>query len=544
MGKTSPPPKRGSSSARWPWQRSLQSRIVLTYGGVFVVVLALLMTRVVQVVYTAQLNDAEHKLEIEAFLAANSLEDPLSGYAAEFQEYATWESEREYETEAENKQEDGESEHNDKSSTASANTPPSQVAQRLQSVANVYASDTGARVTILDTQGHVVADSMYSFTLVENQLAQIEVQAALRGEEQHDIRSDPMTGVSTLYAAAPIQQSNRFLGVVQMSRPMSEITASIWSLTLSLIVTGLLALGVATGLGVWISRRLVQPVRALEAASLAIAQGDLTRQAPAHSTDELGALARAFNLMVGELQRMIEQQRLFVANASHELRTPITNIKLRSETLLNGGKDDPAIAERYLAEIDNEADRLGRLANTLLDLSRLESADATAPSETTDLAPVLLSIARGMRIRVREAGQTLRVELPTRLPPLRVWPEQVEAVVVNLVDNAIKYTPEGGQVDLVAEVTDDVCQIRVTDTGLGIPAGDVPHIFERFYRVDKARSRRAGANGTGGAGLGLSIVKVLVERNGGRVWAESEEGQGTTITVEFPRAGREQHQSS
>nr|HRJ45682.1 ATP-binding protein [Caldilineaceae bacterium] len=105
----------------------------------------------------------------------------------------------------------------------------------------------------------------------------------------------------------------------------------------------------------------------------------------------------------------------------------------------------------------------------------------------------------------------------------------------NLIDNAIKYTPEGGTIRLDAESDAAVCRIRVADSGLGIPAADLPHIFERFYRVDKARSRQTGKNGTGGAGLGLAIVAVLVERNSGRVWAESEIGQGTTITLEFPR---------
>lgn len=521
--------------ARWPWQRSLQSRIVLAYGGVFVAILALLMARVAQVVYTTQLSDAEHNLEIEAFLAANALEDPLSGYETEFSEYARWESERDADDG------EGDAAHREKESEDNPHPPApapasAPVAARLQAVAELYAADTGTRVTILDLQGDVVADSAYNFAAVENQFQRIEVQAALRGEEQHDVRTDPISGVRSLYAAAPIQQRKQLLGVVQMSQPMGDITASIWSLILSLSVTGLLALGVATALGVWISRRLVQPVRELEAASIAIAAGDLSRQVPAQAADELGALARAFNRMVGELQRMIEQQRLFIANASHELRTPITNIKLRSETLRDGGLQDPAIAERYVAEIDSEADRLGRLANALLDLSRLESAESTPPAERVDLAPVLLSVARSMRMRVRDAGLTLSAEIPNRLPPLRVWPEQIEAVVVNLMDNAIKYTPEGGTVRLEAEVEEAFCRIRVADSGLGIPAEDLPHIFERFYRVDKARSRQSGKSGTGGAGLGLAIVKGLVERNGGRVWAESEVGQGTTITVEFPRS--------
>lgn len=522
--------------ARWPWQRSLQSRILLAYGGVFVLVLVLLLGRVVQIVYAAQVSDAQQDLEIDAFLAANALEDPLSGYDEEFDEYARWEAEHDDEDEDKGADEGGDE---DEGEGGGSSRLPAQtlapIAVRLQAVADLYAADTGARVTILDPLGNAIVDSAYDFAQIANQFDQIEVQAALRGAQQHDVRPDPLGAMPALFAAAPIRQGNRTLGVVQMSRPMGEITAAIWSLILTLLLAGALALGVATGLGVWISRRLVRPVAALEAASLAIAGGDLSRRVPDQAADELGALARAFNRMAGELQGMMDQQRHFVANASHELRTPITNIKLRSETLLNGGLEDEAIAARYVAEIDSEADRLGRLANALLDLSRLESAQQARPTETIDLAPVLLSVARSMGMQVRDAGQTFRAEIPARLPPLLVWPEQVEAAVVNLLDNAVKYTPAGGTIGLDTEINDRALRIRVADTGLGIPAGDVPHIFERFYRVDKARSRQDRQNGTGGAGLGLAIVKALVERNGGRVWAESREGAGTTMTMEFPR---------
>ncbi|MBX3052043.1 MAG: HAMP domain-containing protein [Caldilineaceae bacterium] len=556
------PPSAPRPGARWPWQRSLQSRIVLTYGGIFVVVLVLLMIRVVQVVYTTQLSDAEHNLEIEAVLAANALEDPLSGYDAEFDEYARWEAKHDKEEDSsgdesrgdesrkdkkdddkssENKDGDGqrqggggETNGTQQPANGAASGTLAPVAMRLQAVADLYASDTGARVTILDLQGDVVADSAFAFDAVDNQLGQIEVQAALEGKEERDLRLEPLTGKQTLYVAAPIQQDHRLLGVVQVSQPLGDITDVIWSLLVSLLAAGALALGVATALGVWLSRRLLQPVRELEAASLAIAQGDFTRQVPDQAADELGALARAFNWMASEVQSVMKQQRQFVANASHELRTPITNIKLRSETLRDGGLHDPTIAERYVAEIDSEADRLGRLANALLDLSRLDGGDAARIAPDMDIAPVLLAVAQSMAMRARDAGQTLHVDVADRLPPLPIWPEQIEAVVVNLLDNAIKYTPEGGEIWLDGQSDGTAVRIRVSDTGPGIPGPDLPHIFERFYRVDKARSRLTREQGTGGAGLGLAIVKALAEYNGGRVWAESEAGHGALFVVEFP----------
>ena len=338
-----------------------------------------------------------------------------------------------------------------------------------------------------------------------------------------------------MFVAAPIQQGDRILGLVQMARPMHQITAGFRRFLLQLGGISLLALALATLLGVAISRRLLRPVQQLQQASLRVAGGDLSHQAPVETADELGALAVAFNHMVREVREMMAQQRLFVANASHELRTPLTNIKLRSEALLGGASEDPAVAGRYLAEIDREADRLGRLASALLDLSRLEEGRAFQTAvEPVDLLPLLHAVADATALRASQAGLHLHVDLPPALPRLAVWPEQIEAVLVNLLDNAVKYTPAGGQVSLSAEVHGQRCLIQVADSGPGIPAEDLPHVFERFYRVDKARSRSDAQPGGSGAGLGLAIVKALLEQNGGQITVASQPGQGTTFTVELP----------
>ncbi len=529
---TKPTPRQPRRpAARWPWQRSLGSRIAFTYGAVFLVVLALLLVRIGQVVYRAQIEEAEHNLELDAFLAANALEDPLNGYATEFEAYAAWELEH---------QEAGSEEEilEYKPLSANALAATNQVAERLQQIAAVYATDIGARVTIMDPRGHVVADSVYPFYQVPNQLDQIEVQTALQGEEQHDIRTDPFTGQTTLYVAAPIQQGSQILGIVQLSRPMQAIHANIRRLLFQLAGTGLVALLLVTMLGIWIGRHLAHPVQELEQAALAIAQGDFEQQVPAQTADELGALAQAFNHMVAQVRRMMEQQRIFVANASHELRTPLTNIKLRTETLLHGGQEDPLLRERYLTEIDAEADRLGRLANVLLDLSQLdETASASQlPPEPVNMGPNLIAVARAMRLRTNRAGLKFQALIPEEIP-LRVWPDQVEAILANLLDNAAKYTPPGGEVTLKIQLLEDRCQIRVEDTGPGIPEEERPLIFERFYRLNKARSRYQAQEGIGsGAGLGLSIVKTLTERNGGRIWVENRPGGGSAFVVEFPLA--------
>ena len=532
--------------ARWPWQRSLRLRILLSYGAVVFLVLALLTALVGRAVYQAMIVEAERSLELETVLAANALEDPLSGYGAEFDAYERWEAEHADEDKAKtDDKDDDKDDSSSKGDNGSVSTPtpsPSAatvalepIAGRLAQVAAVYAADTGARVAILDPRGNVVADSAAPLGSLPNQSNQPEVRAALNGLVQRDVRAASASGEMALFVAAPIQQGDRILGLVQMARPMHQITAGFRRFLLQLGGISLLALALATLLGIAISRRLLRPVQQLEQAALRVAGGDLSHQAPVGTADELGALAVAFNHMVREVREMMAQQRLFVANASHELRTPLTNIKLRSEALLGGASEDPAVAGRYLAEIDREADRLGRLASVLLDLSRLEEGRAFPTAvEPVDLLPLLHAVADATALRAREAGLHLHVDLPPALPRLAVWPEEIEAVLVNLLDNAIKFTPAGGQVSLSAAAHDQRCLIRVADSGPGIPAEDLPHVFERFYRVDKARSRSDVQPGSNGAGLGLAIVKALLEQNSGQITVESQPGLGTIFTVELP----------
>ncbi|WP_343391836.1 helix-turn-helix domain-containing protein [Candidatus Amarobacter glycogenicus] len=206
------------TAARWPWQRNLQTRIVLTFTLLFLVVLALLMLRVSQSIYQAQLEASTHNLEIAAFLAANALEDPLSGYEAEFERFANWEAEQGDEKRekpsAGTDDHEGQEDQKDKVGTqapmSGVEPPPSSA--RLQQIASVYAADTGTRVTILTPLGNALADSALSITQIGNQSAHIEVQVALQGHTQHDVRTDPHDGQPTLYAAAPIQQSGRTVG--------------------------------------------------------------------------------------------------------------------------------------------------------------------------------------------------------------------------------------------------------------------------------------------------------------------------------------------
>lgn len=232
-------------------------------------------------------------------------------------------------------------------------------------------------------------------------------------------------------------------------------------------------------------------------------------------------------------QRRLERMRRdFIANASHELRTPLSIIKGYVETLVDGhagmAVED---RERFLRTIQRHSERLNAIIQDLLILSRLESGTPGLQFEDVELPALLESIAEDFRRRPHAEAREIALAAPAELGTIRADGEKLRQVLGNLLDNALKYTPAGARIELVGRVLETgEIELAVRDNGPGIPAADLPHIFERFYRVDKGRSRE-----TGGTGLGLSIVKHIVQLHGGRVWAESEVGQGTSILLRLPR---------
>lgn len=229
---------------------------------------------------------------------------------------------------------------------------------------------------------------------------------------------------------------------------------------------------------------------------------------------------------VSELRRLETIRRDFVANVSHELRTPLASIRAMAETLQDGALLDMEISERFVGLMVVEVERLTRLLEDILVLSRAESRPPER--EPFSLAELIEHIAGRFATQAERAHVSLSYVAP---PPLMLNAnrDQMEQVLINLVDNAIKYTPEGGNVKIVAEETAEGMSVAVSDTGIGIMSQDLPRVFERFYRVDKARSRRSG-----GTGLGLSIVKNIVEMHNGTVTVQSEYGRGSTFTFVLP----------
>jgi len=302
-----------------------------------------------------------------------------------------------------------------------------------------------------------------------------------------------------------------------------EFLRSFWW---QLMLAGAVAAAIALVLARWLARGMTQPLRDMAAAARMMESGDYSRRVNTASRDEVGQLAQAFNRMATELESLERLRRDLVANVSHELKTPISALRAHMENLLDGvERPDRETLQVMLAQ----SDRLARLVDQLLDLSRLESGEVPLEREEVALPPLVTQVLS--EIEVSRAGRGVAVEskLPPDLPPAYVDRERIHQVLYNLLDNAVRFTPTGGKVTVEATRRNGTLEVRVADTGTGIAAEHLPRLFERFYRVDPARSREDG-----GTGIGLAIARSVVEAHGGRIWAQSEEGIGSVFAFEVP----------
>lgn len=293
-------------------------------------------------------------------------------------------------------------------------------------------------------------------------------------------------------------------------------------------VAALAAVIVAAGFSFALSRRIVAPLREMTAASRRIAEGKYDERVAARSADELGQLGESFNQMAEKLEQVESMRRQLIGDVSHELRTPLTIIKGSAEGLWDGVL--PAGPETY-QQIYREADRLSRLVDDLQELSRVEAKAYSLDFRSVDVASLVAVTVKRLSPQAEAKRIALTLSLPPSLPRLRADEDRIGQVLTNLLGNAIQYTSEGGAVTISALDHGQEVQITISDTGVGIPPEHLPHVFTRFYRVDKSRSRGAG----GGSGIGLTIAKHLVEAHGGRIWVESEgEGRGSRFSFTVP----------
>jgi heavy metal sensor kinase len=326
----------------------------------------------------------------------------------------------------------------------------------------------------------------------------------------------------------PVTENGIEIGILQVGRPVAEVDATLRQLALLLAVAVPLTLLVASAGGLFLAGRALDPIDRISRAAAAIGADDLSRRLNFRGTrDEIGRLAATFDRMLDRLDRAFRRQRQFTADASHELRTPLTMLASQIDVALER-KRSPAEYEQLLRSLREDAARMTQLVSELLTLARADAGQQVLTKEQLDLSELVRSIVPAMQPLAvqRGLGLTEDIQAPTSVSGDQT---RLTQLVINLVDNALRYTPEGGRVSVSVGRDQEWAVLQVHDTGVGIAAEHLPHLFERFYRVDAARARADG-----GSGLGLAIAQWIAQAHGGQISVESELGRGSTFTVRLP----------
>jgi two-component system, OmpR family, phosphate regulon sensor histidine kinase PhoR len=408
--------------------------------------------------------------------------------------------------------------------------------ERVQAVGRA----SNVRLTLVAAGGRVIADSEADPRKMENHSHRPEVEKALAGETGWVTRNSSTIGVEFLYAAVPFGKGD----ALRLAVPVSKIRVQVDAVRAKVLWSALLGFIPSILLAALFSRHVSKRLAAIIDYAAKLARGDFAARLQHPGRDELGVLGDKLNDTGAKLENMVKEldrehaelekleriRKDFVINVSHELRTPLASIQGYTETLLDGAIHDPVHNVKFLGIIRQNAERLARLTADLLALSRIELGRQKFQFNSYYVLRLIEENCDSMRPMAEKKDVEIRVDVPDSDWEVFCDSEAVHQMLANLLDNALKYTPEGGSITVGArEEANQMIRFSVRDTGVGIPPAELPRLFERFYRVDKARSRELG-----GTGLGLAIVKHLAKSQGGEVGVESEINQGSTFWFTLP----------
>jgi len=406
-----------------------------------------------------------------------------------------------------------------------------------------------ALITLLDHNHRVIYRSQTAESTVGLDLSGVDKLSALDDRNTAVLVSESsIDGVERVYGLSRVGQTGY---IVMVGVPSSILYASARRQLMGYALVGLIVVFCTMTGALLMARSIVRPVRLLSFASEEFGGGNFSVRAPAEGRDEISRLGINFNAMADRLQereaRFAEVDRLkseFVSTVSHEMRTPLTTIKALTRLLMREGLDENKRRE-YIETISVECDRQIDFVLNLLDLSRIEGGVLRVTHERVEVNDVIASVIKSELRAAEKRNHELRVDSNGAVPPVCADPKELRRVLSNIVENAIKYTPDGGRIILSASVDDSHVGIHVTDNGRGIPAEDLPILFEKFHRGQPARHSAAMAGGAtnaefledadvSGVGLGLYLAKNVMERMGGRITVKTEVGQGSTFTLHLP----------
>ena len=392
----------------------------------------------------------------------------------------------------------------------------------------LLADMTDQEIVIVDDQGIVVANSgIPSLSKGEridaNDISLLRENSVIEKEYYDEVLNQRFLSVER-----PIFAQNRFIGGIFVLASIDEIYQSIELIRNLIILAGIGAIFLALGFTFIVSRKLSNPLLEMERATRKMAKGDLNTKVSVETKDEIGSLAKAINDLAVELYRYRSNRREFFANISHELRTPLTYLGGYAKALKNKQYQTEDEKEMYIQIIEQEANKMSKLVNDLFELAKMEEGKLPLHLEEIDLIEVIENAISKTKMKAKEKGLQLYFNKICQLPNIYADGLRMEQIIINLIENAIRYTKKGFIKIQLSNVQDKV-KILIEDTGIGIPKEDLPFLFERFYRVEKSRSREFG-----GTGLGLAIVKQLVELQNGTIHVSSEVGKGTSFELTFP----------
>ena len=410
----------------------------------------------------------------------------------------------------------------------------------IQQMTDEMSAALGARVTILSDTGKVIGDSTAAPEKLENHSDRPEIISAFTKGQGESTRFSDTLGYKMKYVAVRISTDDgKAAWVVRLALPLSELDTKVKGIYRTVLTGGGVAVVFVIILGYLVSRGIIGPLTQMTGVARAITAGDFSHRLHIKGNDELAVLAASLNRMSDELQeqmlRLKEADRMkteLVANVSHELKTPLTSIMGYIETLQDGALEDDNTADRFLSIIHKNAQSLSNTVSDLLKLSELEYAirGKAERKEEFDLRTLINETVSVFGYTINQKNQKILTSFEGDNFTMLGDRVKIEQALVNVIDNAVKYTPDDGKISLLVQADEQAIKVTVSDTGMGISQEHMGRVFERFYRVDKARSRKLG-----GTGLGLAIVKHAVLLHGGSVDIQSNEGQGTSIYLSFPR---------
>lgn len=395
----------------------------------------------------------------------------------------------------------------------------------LDDLIKAYSIENESRVLVINSDHAIVIDAF------DGLVGESFIQHAnfFHDEIGQITRSGFHEDESFVFAIAPTVYNNQHLGYIYVTTSGANIFDSVQEVIDILFIIASFAVIVSLVISVFFAQIISKPIESLTASIRQLSTGRYDTQVEVMGSDEIGELSEAFNLMITKLSQVEERRKKFVSNVSHELRTPMTSMKIVSDTLLSSPSWDEGVYREFMLDINSEVDRLNKIIDNLLYLVRLEKEEMNVEFKATYVNLLLEWVVKRISPLAQERKISIDLFVEEHVEML-IDQDKMQQCLLNIVGNAVKYTPDGGKVTLRLEKKKTELFIHISDTGIGIPEKDLPFIFDRFYRVDDSRARQ-----TGGTGLGLAISQQIVQLHRGRVSVKSVLGEGTCVTIHLPR---------